>query len=131
MCSLIVNETKVTLRNAFTEILFVLESEKESKNYKKTFFRDYLRILDLSVNLLTSNATYKWFVKCFSLSYFLATSGSFCTLKLSSLNCELNFVYNKSIFSRLYVLLRSKSVQWNWLRSLKYFNDVPSNCYWN
>ena len=33
-----VNETKVTLRNAFTDNLFALENEKESKNHERTLF---------------------------------------------------------------------------------------------
>ena len=45
-----VNETKVTLRNAFIDILFALESEIESTNDKRTLFRDCPRILHLSVN---------------------------------------------------------------------------------
>ena len=45
-----VNETKVTSRNAFIVIFFVLESGKESKNKEKTLFWDYPWILDLSVN---------------------------------------------------------------------------------
>ena len=45
-----VNETKATLRNAFIDILFALESEIESKNDKRTLFRDCPRILHLSIN---------------------------------------------------------------------------------
>ena len=33
-----VNETTVTSRNAFTDNLFALESERESKNSKRTLF---------------------------------------------------------------------------------------------
>ena len=45
-----VNETKVTLRNAFIDNLFALESKKESENDERTLFQDCPRILDLSVN---------------------------------------------------------------------------------
>ena len=52
-------QTKVTSRNAFIDNLFALESEKESKNDERIFFRDYPWISDLSVN--PSIATYMWF----------------------------------------------------------------------
>ena len=45
-----VNGTKVTLRNAFIDNAFALESEAESENDKKTFFPDCMQILDMSVN---------------------------------------------------------------------------------
>ena len=32
-----VNETKVTSRNAFIDNVFALEIEEESRNYKRTF----------------------------------------------------------------------------------------------
>ena len=35
-----VNETKLTSRNAFIENIFALEIEEESKNDKRSFFRD-------------------------------------------------------------------------------------------
>ena len=38
VCNLRLNEIKVTLRNAFIGNPFALESEKESKNDKRTFF---------------------------------------------------------------------------------------------
>ena len=50
MRALRVNETKVTLRNAFIDNIFALESEKQSKNDERTLFGDYPKILDLSVN---------------------------------------------------------------------------------
>ena len=50
MRALRVNETKVTLRNAFIDNIFALESEKESKNDERNLFGDYPQILDLAVN---------------------------------------------------------------------------------
>ena len=50
MRALRVNETRVTSRNAFIDNPFALEHEKEPKNDERTFFRDFPRILDLSVN---------------------------------------------------------------------------------
>ena len=50
MRTLRVNETNVTSRKAFIDNLFALESEKESKNDKRTFFGDCPWIVDLSVN---------------------------------------------------------------------------------
>ena len=38
VCALRVNETKVTLRNAFIDNLFALESQKEPKNNERTLF---------------------------------------------------------------------------------------------
>ena len=45
-----VNEAKLTSRNAFIDKLFELESEKGSKDDERTLFRDCPQILDLSVN---------------------------------------------------------------------------------
>ena len=50
MLALTVNEIKVTSRNLFIDNVFALESEKEWKNDEKTFFLDYLRILDQAFN---------------------------------------------------------------------------------
>ena len=50
MQSLRVNETKLTLSNAFILDLFALGGEKESKYNEKTPFWDSLQKLDLSVN---------------------------------------------------------------------------------
>ena len=44
------NKTKVTSRNAFTVNLLALQSKKTERNDETTFFRDYLQILDLSLN---------------------------------------------------------------------------------
>ena len=49
MRALRVNETKVSSRNAFIEIFFSLELEKESKNDKGYFFGDNPLIFDLHV----------------------------------------------------------------------------------
>ena len=49
-CALRVNEIKVTSRNAFIVNFCALKSEKKSKNVEKTLFRDFPRILNLSVN---------------------------------------------------------------------------------
>ena len=45
-----ISGTKVTLRKAFIDNHFALESEKESKNGVTTLFPDCPRIVDLSVN---------------------------------------------------------------------------------
>ena len=44
-----VNRTKVTLRNAFIDNLFALESEKESKNEKRALFTDCVQIVVMNV----------------------------------------------------------------------------------
>ena len=51
MCDLRVNEAKPTSRNVFIVNHFALESKKESKYDKKTFFWDSPQILDQSLNL--------------------------------------------------------------------------------
>ena len=51
MHSLRVNETKVTLRNAFISDHFALGGEKESKFDERTLFWDPLQNLYLSVSL--------------------------------------------------------------------------------
>ena len=56
-----VNETKVISRNAFIDNLFLLKSEKETKNHEATLFRDCPRMLDLSVNFWTPNVASMWF----------------------------------------------------------------------
>ena len=56
-----VNETKVTLGNAFIDNVFALEPEKESRNDKSTFIWEYPRILDLAVNPYKANAMYMLF----------------------------------------------------------------------
>ena len=50
MRSLRVNETKLTLRNAFILDLFALRGEKESKYNEWTLFWGSLQKFDLSVN---------------------------------------------------------------------------------
>ena len=67
MRTLNINGTKVTLRNTFIENLFALESEseKESKNDKRTLFPDCQPIVDLSVNPYTPYDTYMWFSELF------------------------------------------------------------------
>ena len=65
MRNLKVNATKVALRNAFVDNLFALENEEESKNDETTPFPNCLRIVDLSVNPQTLNATYIWFFGLF------------------------------------------------------------------
>ena len=45
-----VNETKGTSRNALIDSAYELESEKELRKDKNTFFSDLFRILDLSGN---------------------------------------------------------------------------------
>ena len=50
MRALRVNEIKVTLTSIFIDNLFALESEKESENYERFHFRDFLQILDQTVN---------------------------------------------------------------------------------
>ena len=52
-----VNETKVT----FTDNIFALESEKESKTYQMILFEEYSWILVLAVYPYTANVTYKYF----------------------------------------------------------------------
>ena len=53
-----VNETKITLRNAFILDLFTLGGEKESKYNEKTPFWGSLQKLDLSVNPQPSKNAY-------------------------------------------------------------------------
>ena len=48
--SLKVSETTFIWRNAFFDNLFQLQSERESINYKRTFFYDYPWIVNLPVN---------------------------------------------------------------------------------
>ena len=69
-----VNETKVTSRNAFSEYVFVLESDKDSKNGKITSF-------ETARGLLTSLLTFRprmphicFFSDSFSFSHFLTPS---------------------------------------------------------
>ena len=50
MQSLRVNETKLTLRNAFILDAFALGGEKESKYNESTLFWGSVQKLDLSVN---------------------------------------------------------------------------------
>ena len=45
-----VNEAKVTWRNTCLDDFLLLESERESKNDKRTLLCDCLSILDLAVN---------------------------------------------------------------------------------
>ena len=96
MRALRVNETKVISRNAFIDNLFALEREKESKNDERTLFRDFPRILDLSLTLRPRTPHICGFLDCFSFSRFSAISSCFQNLRLSSLNSELNFGQNKS-----------------------------------
>ena len=59
MRALRVNKPNVTLRNAFIDNVFALESDKKkSRNDEGTLFWDYPRIFDLAVNTDTANATY-------------------------------------------------------------------------
>ena len=50
MSALSVNETKLTSTNAFIVNFFTLESKKRPINNERTFFWDYPRGLDLSLN---------------------------------------------------------------------------------
>ena len=50
MDALRVNGTKVTLRNAFIDNPFALESDKDSKNEERTLFPGCPGIADLSGN---------------------------------------------------------------------------------
>ena len=59
------NGTKVTLRNAFIDNLFALESEKELQKTERTHFSECLRIVYVFVNAYTPNTTYMWFSRLF------------------------------------------------------------------
>ena len=65
-----VNETKVTLRNAFLFNAFILRSKKNKKNDKRIFFWDCSWSVDLSLKPQPPNATYMSFLDYFSFSHF-------------------------------------------------------------
>ena len=50
MSALGVNVTKATSSNSFLNNPSTLQSEKESKNGERAFFRDYPQVLHLAVN---------------------------------------------------------------------------------
>ena len=80
-----VNETKLTLRNAFILDLFALGGEKISKYNERTLFWGSLQKLDLSVNPQLRKTHIRVFPDYFSFRHFLVSSSYFLTLRLSSL----------------------------------------------
>ena len=126
MRGLRVNQTKVTLKNAFIVNFFALKSEKKSKNEERTLFRDSPRILDLSVWSRMPHICDS--LDCFSLRHFLATSCCFENFRLSSLNSALNFGSNKSFFCRLDVLVCCCAANQYSGNCLHFFKNFEKQC---
>ena len=70
VCPLEVNQTKVTSINTFIGNIFTLQTEKTSKNDKRTVFLDCSRILDCCFNTQTLNATYMSLCEVFQFQQF-------------------------------------------------------------
>ena len=86
MPSLRVNETKLTLRNAFILDLFALGGEKESKYNEKTPLGAPCRNSTCQLTLSLRKTHTHVFPHYFSFRHFLASSSYFWTLRLSSLS---------------------------------------------
>ena len=67
------NGTKVTLRNAFIDNLFALESEKELKKPKEPIFQNACELFTCLLTLIPRIPHICGFLDCFNFSHFLTT----------------------------------------------------------
>ena len=86
-----VNETKDTSRNVFIDNGFSLKKRKNQKMTKRPTFRSIRRFLTWLLTLALGMLHICGFQYCFSFNHFFATFCYFSIVRLSSLNCRLNF----------------------------------------
>ena len=122
--SLRVNETKLTLRNAFNLDLFALRGKKDSKYDKRTLFLGSLQKPDLSVNPQPPKHAYTRFSGHFQFQAFFGVFLLFLDIKIKFVKFSTKFQVKqaKSLPPRCTsLLLCSKPVQQNYLYFFKNF----------